>query len=349
MMKSISTLIFTLVLMFSCSQGSNSDNPGKDEKGSNTNSKKGNGGGDGDGEDTGTVEGSSFSLFPRAYALVADAGDCNDDREGLLVYAKSEKSFYVCESGSWAAIELKGDKGDPGVAGAVGPTGEQGVVGASGPQGATGATGPAGSQGLQGIAGPQAFLRVYDNTDTPVGYFVSMVTSRDSDDANNPSDHFHGFMMKALSANDYTVYRTAKYLVDPLTNNMTWPGNDGRAEQLRGECAGGGVNSECFMHFKSSDCTGQAYFIRNGFGLVGVYGYYRSFLTIPNTYLQVGSSGIYEFKITNPVPENAAIESYLDENAVCQAISIASISVQEASYREVGFPDHLDGGWYIAP
>lgn len=48
---------------------------------------------------------------------------------------------------------FKGDKGDPGPAGATGSTGPQGPIGLTGPKGDTGSQGPAGQDGSQGATG----------------------------------------------------------------------------------------------------------------------------------------------------------------------------------------------------
>ena len=140
----------------------------------------------------------AFSLFPRAYALVADAGDCEEDREGLLVYSKEDRSFYVCEAGSWGIIDLrgpkgdkgdkgevglngapglKGDKGDTGDVGPKGDTGAQGIqgtVGATGPAGSTGATGP---QGLTGESGSKVGQKLFANDDTEIGVITDIYVS----------------------------------------------------------------------------------------------------------------------------------------------------------------------------
>jgi hypothetical protein len=45
-----------------------------------------------------------------------DLPSCNAEKNGSLAYVKSEEKFYVC-SGEWTTISIKGEKGDPGVAG----------------------------------------------------------------------------------------------------------------------------------------------------------------------------------------------------------------------------------------
>lgn len=76
----------------------------------------------------------SDSLFPVAMASEASLPECGGANEGMLVYAELERSFSVCASGTWKAIDLrgdKGDKGDKGENGATGPTGARGPAGAT--------------------------------------------------------------------------------------------------------------------------------------------------------------------------------------------------------------------------
>ncbi len=53
---------------------------------------------------------------------------CDAYSEGELAYTKAEKAFYVCGEGSWAEIDVRGEKGDQGAAGAQGVAGVDGKV-----------------------------------------------------------------------------------------------------------------------------------------------------------------------------------------------------------------------------
>lgn len=172
----------------------------------------------------------AFSLFPRAYALVTDAGDCEEDREGLLVYSKEDRSFYVCEAGSWEIIDLrgpkgdKGDKGEAGINGAPGLKGEKGDtgdVGPAGPQGSVGATGPAGSQGPQGnpgatgSTGPTGGTGATGAQGDPGNYFLPLkftrtLVDRSSTDSAKDTQctSEHGTAYSAATAGDMVFYHS---------------------------------------------------------------------------------------------------------------------------------------------
>jgi hypothetical protein len=57
---------------------------------------------------------------------------CAAGNNNQLVYVKDTLEFKVCSSGAWAAISIKGEKGDAGGAGAKGDSGAKGDKGDSG-------------------------------------------------------------------------------------------------------------------------------------------------------------------------------------------------------------------------
>ncbi len=75
---------------------------------------------------------------------VADASGlppCDGASEGFLAYVKADKTIQACSGGSWAQIDLRGSKGDPG---ANGLDGAQGASGKDGTDGKPGSDGKAG-------------------------------------------------------------------------------------------------------------------------------------------------------------------------------------------------------------
>ena len=83
-------------------------------------------------------------------------------KDGLKVEEKDNKTVVSLDKASLKGdVDFKGDKGDPGQAGAVGPAGpkgdkgDPGQAGAVGPQGPKGDIGPAGKDGAAGAQGSQ--------------------------------------------------------------------------------------------------------------------------------------------------------------------------------------------------
>lgn len=74
-------------------------------------------------------DGSNTRTRPMIYAQESSLPECNDAYEQQIAYVSSSKKLYACASGSWSALDLKGekgDKGDPGTQGAVGTDGAAG-------------------------------------------------------------------------------------------------------------------------------------------------------------------------------------------------------------------------------
>jgi len=61
-------------------------------------------------------------------ATQASLPACDAARQGALAYAKAEAKFFACEGAAWAAVEIKGEKGDPGAKGDQGATGTAGFT-----------------------------------------------------------------------------------------------------------------------------------------------------------------------------------------------------------------------------
>ncbi len=72
-----------------------------------------------------------------AVADVKGLPECDDARDGQLAYARAEKTFFVCDRGDWAEIDLRGQ------AGKDGRDGKDGVAGATGAKGEVVAKDPA--------------------------------------------------------------------------------------------------------------------------------------------------------------------------------------------------------------
>jgi hypothetical protein len=88
--------------------------------------------------------------------LVDDASalpECVKEAEGWLVYVTADSQFLTCAGGEWAAVEIKGEKGDDGAPGLAGAKGEKGVAGTDGVAGADGAAGANGADGAAGADG----------------------------------------------------------------------------------------------------------------------------------------------------------------------------------------------------
>jgi len=91
----------------------------------------------------------SSSIIAQSVSALNSAGNCNNGKDGALIYDRSTGAFYVCDDGNWTSVNLQGVKGDQGNVGPAGPTG------ATGPQGATGAQGP---RGPTGAGAPVGFV-----------------------------------------------------------------------------------------------------------------------------------------------------------------------------------------------
>jgi hypothetical protein len=54
------------------------------------------------------------------FASESDLPDCDEGRDGALVYVSATRSFRACSDGEWSEIDLKGEKGEPGEKGEAG-------------------------------------------------------------------------------------------------------------------------------------------------------------------------------------------------------------------------------------
>lgn len=96
--------------------------------------------------------------WPVAVLELDDRPPCDAAHEGLLVYVKAERDFFLCTDAAWFAIDLRGRPGAdgaPGLPGKDGMNGLSGAPGARGERGAVGPEGPQGEPGERGEAGPQ--------------------------------------------------------------------------------------------------------------------------------------------------------------------------------------------------
>lgn len=78
-------------------------------------------GGSGAAESNGQVEqesapeSNSDSLQSISVAMASKLPECSESNETQLAYARSEKTYYFCESGSWSALDTVGQNGKDGV------------------------------------------------------------------------------------------------------------------------------------------------------------------------------------------------------------------------------------------
>ena len=71
----------------------------------------------------------SVSNFIIGSAYADDSGlpACDNNNAGKLALITANNSFKICQSGSWATVNLKGEKGDKGDTGDTGSQGAQGI------------------------------------------------------------------------------------------------------------------------------------------------------------------------------------------------------------------------------
>jgi len=270
----------------------------------------------------------------------AEQPKCKESRKGLLYYSKSKSSFFYCSGGEWVAMDLTGPQGDVGEAGAKGTKGDSGATGSSG------ASGSQGTQGLQGDPGPSNFLKVYDNTDSAVGYFVTHLRIPDNG-ANTVN--WHGFMMKSLSTDDLTAYKISKADSDTSGTGIAWV-NDGAASQMKPMTylqGGGASGTEVhYLNYDTTDCTGQAYIVREGEN--GPRPNYLSFAAYKGFYFDYGSGVDYTVTdIVSGVSADTDLFSYGLPGA-CTTYSHTGRALP-VDVVDAIFPDILAKGWYIAP
>ncbi len=82
----------------------------------------------------------------------ADLPGCGKGNNHQLVYVREEAVFLACEEGSWAEVEIRGERGSDGTAGTNGSDGKDGRDGTDGLAGANGSDGAAGATGAAGTA-----------------------------------------------------------------------------------------------------------------------------------------------------------------------------------------------------
>lgn len=304
--------------------------------------------------DSEAPENESQEIAPLQFARRVDKiGDlaCDDKRDGLLVYSKEERSFYICSAGEFESISLKGDKGergevglvgaqglkgDTGPAGADGPQGLQGLAGPTGPQGVTGPQGAAGVAGPQGATGAPSSLKVYDHEGDALFYFVSVVYFENSNHSPDGQSS-QGLLVRSLTENKYTVYEVATISRNGDSSGYLRPG--GMLTQLELSSA---------PRFTNSNCTGQGY--------LPIYGdvsfdrrISETFLGIPGLYFEYGN---YEVRISSlqQVNTGSTFSHYMASNGTCVANAFAHGSgfpvIIDPSPQ---FPDTSIQGWYIAP
>jgi hypothetical protein len=289
--------------------------------------------------------------------VVSNVGglDCDEKREGLLLYSREERTFYVCLAGQFESISLKGDAGPAGPQGPKGDkgdTGEQGPRGATGPQGAAGAAGPQGPAGATGATGPQGSvgpagsLKVYNMNGEPLFYFVSTVLLYGPNGSINYSSYSEqAILVRSLTENKYTVYEVAKVKKSDTqagAGNLVHPTNNPGSGLVRLKLANWQIL------YKTSDCSGQGY-IRNNVWSFDDFISDR-LLGIPNLYLTYGS---YDIALNGLVEADAGspLSYYLqNDDWICTPSNVTSSSGFKVTVLYKGtFPDTTGQGWYIAP
>ena len=283
----------------------------------------------------------------------------------------------------------KGDPGDTGPQGSTGSqgiAGPSGLQGLTGNDGSPGPTGPTGSQGpigysslistqveaagancanggtkvLAGIDngdgsgsagdntlhadeidntayvcdGPINFLKIYDSSDNALFYYVSNQTIIDGTDQ-------IAIIVKSLSENKYGLYRIGK----SNTSTIWWTENP---EQIGFACNPSA--NKCYVHFESSDCTGQGYMQRYFENSSNTSGQKLDvMLNFPNLYLAYGSQ--YEIKLDAVYDSQPSkdFNSYLGTDNSCYVTSASFGDYYEMTIENSLFPNNFGVGWYIAP
>lgn len=118
-------------------------------------------------------------------ASVSNDKNCNNGKEGSVAYDASQNGFFVCTSGQWVAVDLRGPKGD------------KGDTGSAGSVGAPGSTGSNGSNGRDGIDGEGVRLSIRDGNKL-LGVLVQFDTTSNTRAA-----------LIALPTGQYVYYNTA--------------------------------------------------------------------------------------------------------------------------------------------
>lgn len=286
----------------------------------------------------------AFSLFPRAYALVADAGDCEEDREGLLVYSKEDRSFYVCEAGSWEIIDLRGPKGDkgdkgeagingaPGLKGEKGDTGPTGSAGATGAQGSVGPTGPAGSAGPQGEAGKDGSLigrKLIASDDTEIGIIEDLFIPTDQS-----LDNKWMFMRVKDSNGDSAVYemRGVSIYDSRYRGFFTINSSYTRSKNLSRFMYDYGVRNRYFNTADCSDTPENTFLTESGAWFANETVWYSD-----------GTDEV-SYDCTNTVSKFFSHRKYGTSGCTSHG---SNVTVCTATTRAKVFPDTITAGWRI--